>query len=175
MTVYALNDVAPRFPESGSYWIAPSAQVIGNVEILKDASVWFGAVLRGDNDPITIGPRSNIQDNSVLHTDEGCPLTIGCDVTIGHSVTLHGCEIGDCTLIGMGSVILNNVKIGSNCLIGANSFIPEGKVIPDNSLVMGAPGKVVREIGEDMLPLLRGSADVYVKNWQRFKAELREL
>lgn len=175
MTLYALNDSKPQLPPEGEYWVAPNASVIGNVILHTNASVWFGAVLRGDNDPIVVGPDSNIQDGSVLHTDPGSPLLIGRGVTVGHQVMLHGCEIGDYSLIGIGSVILNGVKIGRNCLIGANTLIPEGKVIPDNSLVMGQPGKVVRERDPAHIAVLQMSAEHYVQNWKRFAAELRPL
>lgn len=175
MTLYALNDSKPQLPPEGEYWVAPNASVIGNVILHTSASVWFGAVLRGDNDPIVVGPDSNIQDGSVLHTDPGSPLLIGRGVTVGHQVMLHGCEIGDYSLIGIGSVILNGVKIGRNCLIGANTLIPEGKVIPDNSLVMGQPGKVVRERDPAHIAVLQMSAEHYVQNWKRFAAELRPL
>ena len=139
----------------------------------QDASVWFGAVLRGDNEPLTIGDRTNIQEGSTLHTDMGAPLTIGADCTIGHNVILHGCTIGENSLIGMGAVVLNHAKIGRNCLIGAKALIPEGKVIPDNSLVMGMPGKVVRELDEEAINKLRRSAANYVANWKRFASELK--
>ena len=172
MAMYKLGASAPTLPASGNYWVAESAQIMGNVILRENASVWFGAVARGDNDPITIGENSNVQDGSVLHTDLGSPLAIGKDVTIGHMVMLHGCTIGDNTLIGIGSTILNNTVIGKNCIICAHSLIPEGKTIPDNSLVMGAPGKVVKEIGEDHAKMIKASADVYVANWQRFKKEL---
>jgi carbonic anhydrase/acetyltransferase-like protein (isoleucine patch superfamily) len=172
MTVFNLGDVRPQFPAEDEYWIAPTATVLGNVILKKNASVWFGATLRGDNDPIVIGENSNVQDNSVLHTDQGRPIHIGANVTIGHLVMLHGCTIGDNTLIGIGSIILNGAKIGKNCLIGANVLITEGKEIPDNSLVMGAPGKVVREIDAQQARGLEMSAMSYVRNWQRFRADL---
>lgn len=172
MALYSLEGVAPRLPGSRNYWIADNATVLGNVTLEENASIWFNAVLRGDNDPIFIGANSNIQDGSILHTDYDCPLSIGRDVTVGHMVMLHGCEIGDQSLIGMGSTILNRAKIGRNCIIGANSLIPEGKIIPDNSLVMGAPGKVVRQIEEKHVALIKGSAQVYVANWKRFAAGL---
>ena len=175
MAVYALGDVAPELPSDGSYWIAPSAQVMGRVKLETNASVWWGAVLRGDNELITIGENANVQDGSVLHTDMGSPLTIGKNVTIGHMVMLHGCTIGEGTLIGIGSVVLNNTKIGKNCLIGANTLIPEGKEIPDNSMVLGSPGKVVRELGEDNAKMLEASAQHYVENWQRYARELRQI
>ena len=175
MTLYTLGDSKPQLPPEGEYWVAPNASVIGNVILHTNASVWFGAVLRGDNDPITVGPDSNIQDGSVLHTDMGSPLTLGRGVTVGHKAMLHGCEVGDYSLIGIGSVILNGVKIGRNCLIGANTLIPEGKVIPDNSLVVGQPGKVVRERDPAHIAVLQMSAEHYVQNWKRFAAELRPL
>ena len=168
MTVYALDGISPELPEEGEYWIAPSAVVIGKVRLERNASVWFGAVLRGDNELILVGENSNVQDACVLHTDPGAPLTIGRNCTIGHRAILHGCTIGDNTLIGMGATILNRARIGANCLIGANALITEGKVIPDNSLVMGAPGKVVGELNAEALAKRPKSAEGYVKNWQRF-------
>ncbi|WP_295219446.1 gamma carbonic anhydrase family protein [uncultured Brevundimonas sp.] len=175
MTIYALGDSKPQLPPQGEYWVAPSASVIGNVILQSNASVWFGAVLRGDNDPITVGPDSNIQDGSVLHTDMGSPLTLGRGVTVGHKAMLHGCEVGDYSLIGIGAVVLNGVKIGRNCIIGANALITEGKIIPDNSLVVGQPGKVVRERDPAHIAVLQMSAEHYVQNWKRFAAELRSL
>jgi len=175
MVAYNLGDASPTLPNDGEYWIAPNAVVLGNVILKQNASVWFGATSRGDNDPITIGENSNIQDGSVLHTDTGSPLTIGSNVTVGHLVMLHGCTIGDNSLVGIGSIILNGAKIGRNCLIGANVLITEGKEIPDNSLVMGAPGKVVREIGEAQARMLTGSALHYVENWKRYRAGLAAI
>ena len=175
MTLYALDDMKPQLPPEGEYWVAPSASVIGNVILHANASVWFGATLRGDNDPITVGPDSNIQDGSVLHTDLGSPLTLGRGVTVGHNAMLHGCEVGDYSLIGIGAVVLNGVKIGRNCIIGANALITEGKIIPDNSLVVGQPGKVVRERDPDHIAVLQMSAEHYVQNWKRFAAGLRAL
>jgi len=175
MSVYSLGDSKPQLPREGEYWIAPSATVLGNVILHPSARIWFKAVLRGDNDPIVIGADSNIQDGSILHTDLGSPLTIGAGVTVGHKVMLHGCEIGDNSLIGIGAVVLNGARIGKNCLIGANALITEGKVIPDNSLVMGQPGKVVRERDPEHIAVLQMSADHYVQNWKRFAAELRAL
>jgi carbonic anhydrase/acetyltransferase-like protein (isoleucine patch superfamily) len=173
MALYDLGSVSPVVPETGAYWVAENAAVLGNVHLGTDASVWFNAVLRGDNDPITVGARSNVQDGSVLHTDPGCPLTIGEDVTVGHMCMLHGCTIGDNSLIGIGSIVLNNVKIGRNCLIGANSLIPERKEIPDGSLVMGSPGKVIRELTPEEIEMLTASAGHYVDNWKRFAKDLR--
>lgn len=141
MSVYNLGNVTPELPNDDEYWIAPTAAVMGRVILKKNASVWWGATLRGDNDPIVIGEGSNVQDGSVLHTDHGSPLTLGANVTVGHLVMLHGCDIGDGSLVGIGSIVLNGAKIGKNCLIGANCLITEGKEIPDNSLVMGRPGR----------------------------------
>jgi carbonic anhydrase/acetyltransferase-like protein (isoleucine patch superfamily) len=170
---YALGDTRIQ-TEGDHYWIAPTAVVIGRVKFERDASVWWNAVVRGDNELITIGENSNVQDGCVLHTDPGYPLTIGANCTIGHMVMLHGCEIGDNSLIGIGAVILNGVRIGRNCLIGAKALIPEGKEIPDNSLVLGAPGKVVKDVSPDHLERIRRGAHHYVKNWQRYRRGLRE-
>ncbi|NGP17082.1 gamma carbonic anhydrase family protein [Devosia chinhatensis] len=156
-----------------SAWIAPNATVIGDVVIGADAGFWFGAVARGDIERITIGARTNVQENAVLHTDRGFPLIIGDGVTVGHSAIVHGCTIGDNSLIGMGATVLNGAHIGRNCLIGANALITEGKVIPDNSLVMGAPGKVVRELDATAIEALRASAERYVQNARRFATGLR--
>jgi carbonic anhydrase/acetyltransferase-like protein (isoleucine patch superfamily) len=175
MSVYNLGGVAPELPNTDEYWIAPNATIVGRVILKKNASVWFGVTVRGDNDPIIIGENSNIQDGSVLHTDEGAPLTIGDNVTVGHMVMLHGCTIGDGSLIGIGSIILNGAKIGKNCLIGANCLITEGKEIPDNSLVMGAPGKVVRELSLEQGAMLAHGAAHYVANWKRYRAGLAQL
>ena len=169
---YALGE-RRLITDGDAFWIAPSAVVIGRVRLERDASVWWGAVLRGDNEPITVGEGSNIQDGCVLHTDPGFPLTIGKDVTIGHLVMLHGCSIGDNSLVGIGAIVLNGAKVGKNCLIGAKALIPEGKEIPDNSLVMGMPGKVVREVSPDHIARMRASAEHYVANWQRYKRDLR--
>jgi len=172
--IYALGERKPEF-RGTDYFIADGAVIIGSVILEQNASIWFNAVLRGDNDIITIGENSNIQDGSVLHTDGGMPLTIGKNVTVGHKVMLHGCDIGENSLIGINAVILNGAKIGKNCLIGANSLIPEGKVIPDGSLVMGSPGKVVRELGPDQIKGLEMSARHYVENFKRYKKDLKPL
>ena len=160
--------------ENERFWIAPTAVVIGKVRLEADAAVWWGAVLRGDNELITIGRGSNVQDNCVLHTDPGFPLTVGPDVTVGHLAVLHGCSIGEGTLVGIGAVILNGAKIGRNCLIGAKSLIAEGKDIPDNSLVMGIPGKVVGEVRPEQAERIRAGTAKYVRNWQRYARELRD-
>ncbi|MEM7022176.1 MAG: gamma carbonic anhydrase family protein [Pseudomonadota bacterium] len=170
---FALGDA--RITTAGNaYWIAPTAVVIGNVSLEKDASVWWGAVLRGDNELITVGEGSNVQDGSVLHTDPGFPLTIGKHVTVGHLAMLHGCEIGDNALIGIGAVVLNGARIGKNCLIGAKALIPEGKEIPDNSLVMGAPGQIKRQVTDEHIARMRQGAEHYVANWQRYRRDLRQ-
>lgn len=168
--IYQLDD--RRVVADGDYFVADSASVIGSVRLMNDASVWFGAVIRGDNDLITIGEGTNIQDLSVLHTDPGYPLTIGSHCTIGHKVMLHGCTIGDNTLIGINAVILNGARIGRNCLVGAGALITEGKEIPDGSLVVGAPGKVARTLNEEQIARLRENAAGYVRNFKRFKAGL---
>jgi carbonic anhydrase/acetyltransferase-like protein (isoleucine patch superfamily) len=169
---FALGDF--RVTTAGdAYWIAPTAVVIGKVKLEKNASVWWGSVLRGDNDPITVGEGSNVQDGCVLHADPGYPLIIGKGVTVGHMAMLHGCVIGDGSLIGIGAVILNGARIGMNCLIGAKALIPEGKEIPDNSLVMGAPGQIKREVTEEHIARMRHSAEHYVANWQRYQRDLR--
>lgn len=171
--IYALAGIAPQIAPSA--WVAPHAQVMGAVTLADNASVWFGAVLRGDNERIVLGTGSNIQENSVLHTDMGFPLTIGMNCTIGHTAILHGCTIGDNSLIGMGATVLNGAVIGKNCLIGAGALITEGKVIPDGSLVMGAPGKVVRMLDEAAIAGLRASALHYQDNARRFAADLVPL
>lgn len=170
--IYALDGVAPEMAADGDYWIAPNAQLMGRVRLESGTSVWFGAVLRGDNELILLGEGSNIQENSVLHTDIGYPLTIGKNCTIGHKAMLHGCTIGNNSLIGMGATVLNGAVIGDNCLIGANALITEGKVIPDGSLVMGAPGKVVRELDDAAKLGLQKSAEGYQMNMRRFRKGL---
>ena len=173
MTLYALGDTRPQIADDT--WVAPDANVIGNVVLETGASVWFGSTLRGDNEVIHIGAGTNVQENTVMHTDMGFPLTIGAGCTIGHKVMLHGCTIGDNSLIGMGATVLNGAKIGNNCLIGAGALITEGKEIPDNSLVMGVPGKVVRELDEQAVMGLRMSAAHYQENMRRFRDQLVEV
>ncbi|RQB42239.1 gamma carbonic anhydrase family protein [Pseudomonas aeruginosa] len=169
---YRLGDArVEAHPDS---WIAPSAAVIGKVRLGAGASVWFGAVLRGDNELIHIGEHSNVQDGSVMHTDMGYPLTLGKGVTVGHNAMLHGCSVGDYSLVGINAVILNGAKIGKYCIIGANALIPEGKEIPDGSLVMGSPGKVVRELSEPQKKMLEASAAHYVHNARRYACDLVE-
>jgi carbonic anhydrase/acetyltransferase-like protein (isoleucine patch superfamily) len=173
VALYQLGDDAPRLAPGA--WVADSAQVIGKVQLGLGASVWFGAVLRGDNEWITIGARSNVQECSVLHTDMGFPLLLGDDVTIGHQVMLHGCTVGDGSLIGIQAVVLNGAQIGKNCLVGAGSVVTEGKVFPDNSLILGSPAKVVREISPEQAARLRLSAAHYVDNAARYKSQLKKL
>lgn len=169
MTLYRLNGDAPTLPEGDDCWIAPDANVIGKVVVEPGGSIWFGATLRGDNEIITVGAGSNIQENCVLHTDMGFPLTIGRNCTIGHKAMLHGCTIGEQSLIGMGATVLNGAKIGKNCLIGAGALITEGKEIPDGSLVMGSPGKVVRQMGDDQIAGLLKSATHYQARMRMFR------
>ena len=175
MSIYSLKDVSPVLPEDDNYWIAHDANVIGNVVLNRLTSVWFGATIRGDNEEITIGSGSNIQENSVLHTDLGFPLKIGENCTIGHKAMLHGCTINKNTLIGMGATILNGAIIGENCLIGAGALIPEGKKIPAGSLVMGVPGKIIRDLDPSSIQGIENSALWYQKNMLRFKTELTEI
>ena len=175
MPIYALEGQSPDLPGSGTFWVAPDADLIGKVRLEEGVGIWFGAVLRGDNELIHIGARTNVQEHTVMHTDMGFPLTVGSGCTIGHRAVLHGCTIGENSLIGMGAMVLNGSVIGKNCLIGAGALIPENKAIPDNSLVIGAPGKVVRSLNDEMVRGLKDSADHYVANWQRFAAGLSEI
>lgn len=173
MTCYALDGHQPDFHDTA--WAAPDASLIGKVRLEKNASVWFGAVLRGDNELITVGEDSNVQDGTVMHTDMGFPLVLGQGVTVGHNAMLHGCTVGDYSLVGIGATILNGAKIGKNCIIGAHALITEGKEIPDGSVVMGSPGKVVKQIGEGVDVMLKASADHYVENARRYGAGLKAL
>jgi len=175
MTVYGLDGVLPELPGKGQCWIAPTASVIGQVRLGDDVSIWFGAVIRGDNEPIVVGERSNIQDLAVIHTDPGFPVTIGAGCTIGHRAILHGCTIGENSLVGMGAMVLNGATIGRNCMIGAGALIAEGKAIADNSLVVGMPGKVVRTLGEDGEAMLREAADIYARRWKDYRDGLETL
>ncbi len=172
MAVHTLEGIGPELPEAGRYWIAPDARVIGKVTLGADVGIWFGAVLRGDNERITVGAATNIQEHSVLHTDMGFPLTIGDGCTIGHRAILHGCTIGDNSLVGMGAIILNGARIGANSLVGAGALVPEGKTYPDGSLIIGVPGRVARALDEDQIERLRQSARSYVGNWKRFAGGL---
>ena len=173
--LYRLNATTPKTPDAGQFFVAENATVLGNVKLEIDASIWFNAVLRGDQELITIGRGSNVQDGCVLHTDPGFPLTVGADCTIGHQAMLHGCTIGDNSLIGIKATVLNGAKIGRNCLIGAGALVPEGKEIPDNSMVIGVPGRVKRELSDDDAQKLRRGAAHYVENYKRFLAGLAAI
>jgi carbonic anhydrase/acetyltransferase-like protein (isoleucine patch superfamily) len=172
MTLYSLDGKRPSVPEDGEYWVAPEAQVIGNVTLGRDVGIWFSAVLRGDNDPIEIGEGTNVQDGVIVHTDPGFPVVIGAGCTIGHRAIIHGCTIGGNTLVGMGAIILNGARIGRNCLVGAGALVTEGKIFPDNSLIVGSPAKIVRSLDDAAVERLRASAVHYAANARRFKAGL---
>jgi carbonic anhydrase/acetyltransferase-like protein (isoleucine patch superfamily) len=171
---FELDGVAPKILDT-SVWVAPNAAVIGNVSLAAGSSIWFNVTARGDNDPITIGENSNIQDNSVLHTDIGAPLTVGKGVTVGHKVMLHGCTVGDNSLIGMGSTILNHAKIGANSIVGANSLVTEGKEFPDGVLIVGSPARVLRKLTPEQFELIKMSAKIYVDNAARFNRGLKQV
>jgi carbonic anhydrase/acetyltransferase-like protein (isoleucine patch superfamily) len=173
--IYELDGDRPDLPEQGRYWIAPTATLIGKVRLKLDTSVWFGAVLRGDNEWIELGERSQIQDNATLHTDPGFPMTIGPDCVIGHNVVLHGCTIGSHSLIGMGAILLNGVKIGHNCLVGAGALVTEGKEYPDNSLIVGSPARALRRLDDKTVEEITDGADIYVRRWQRYSKGLKRI
>lgn len=175
MSLYELDGVRPDLPGQGDFWVAPGAILIGKVKLEAEASVWFGAVLRGDNELIHVGEQTNVQDYCVLHTDMGYPLTLGPGCTIGHQAMLHGCTVGANSLIGIGATVLNGARIGENCLIGARSLIPEGKEIPSGSLVMGSPGRIVRGLSLEEIERIARSAQNYAANWRRFAAGLKAL
>ncbi len=175
MPIYVLGEFAPTLPAPDRYWVAPDANVIGKVNLGEDVGIWFGATLRGDNEPITIGARSNIQEGVMVHTDPAFPVLIGSDCTIGHNAIIHGCTIGDNSLVGMGATILNGAKIGRNCLIGANALVTEGKEFPDNCLIVGSPAKAIRVLDDEAAAKLTASATRYVENWKRFSRDLREI
>jgi len=175
MPIYELDGRAPEFPGEGQYWVADSATLIGRVRLKRQASVWFGAVLRGDNEWIELGERSQIQDNATLHTDPGFPLTIGRNCVIGHNVILHGCIVGNESLIGMGAIVLNGAKIGNNSLVGAGSVVPEGKTFPDNSLIVGSPARVVRTVDDKLTEMIRAGADIYVNRWKQYAKGLKRI
>jgi len=175
MAIFELDGVAPDLPADGRYWIAENATVIGRVRLKSDASVWFGAVLRGDNEWIELGARSQIQDNATLHTDPGFPLTIGENCVIGHNVVLHGCTIGANSLIGMGAIMLNGAKIGRNCLVGAGALVTEGKEFPDNALIVGAPARAVRTLDDRTREGIARGADIYVRRWQQYANGLKRI
>lgn len=175
MPVYALGDLEPKLPEEGRYWVAPDAHVIGEVILAEDVGIWFGAVIRGDNEPIAIGARSNIQEGAMLHADPGMPCTVGEDVTVGHHAILHGCTVGNGSLIGMGATVLNRARIGNHCIVGANALVTEGKEFPDFSLIVGSPAKAVRTLDPSVVQQLKRSADSYVANYKRFATTLRKV
>jgi len=175
MPIYSLDGAAPEFDDQDSVWIAPDATLIGKVRLGRNAGIWFGAVLRGDNELIEIGEGSNVQEHSVLHTDLGFPLTVGRNCTVGHRAILHGCTVGDNSLIGMGAIVLNGAKIGRNSLVGAGALVTEGKEFPDNSLIIGSPAKAVRTLDEAAVAGLAKSAELYVANGARFRKGLATL
>jgi carbonic anhydrase/acetyltransferase-like protein (isoleucine patch superfamily) len=175
MPIYELDGVRPEFPGEGEYWVAETATLIGRVRLKRDASVWFGAVLRGDNEWIELGERSQVQDNATLHTDPGFPMVIGRNCVIGHNVILHGCTIGDNSLIGMGAIVMNGAKIGHNSLVGAGAIITEGKSFPENSLIIGAPARAIRTLDEKAAEMIRNGADIYVRRSQQYAKGLKRL
>ena len=172
MTLYSLDGIKPATAAPGNFWVAPNATVIGNVEIGENASIWFGAVLRGDLDKITIGPGCNVQDGSVLHADPGFPLTMAENATIGHMAMVHGCTIGRGSLIGIGAIVLNGAQIGEECLVGAGALVAEGKVFPARSLILGSPGRVVRSLTDEDIARMRRTAEGYQQRWKRYVAGL---
>src|SRR3954452_12804630 len=173
MAIYELDSERPDLADR--CWVAENATVIGRVRLRTDASVWFGSVLRGDNEWIEVGERSQIQDNATLHTDPGFPIAIGADCVIGHNVVLHGCKVGDNSLIGMGAILLNGVRIGRNCLVGAGALVTEGKEFPDHALIVGTPARVVRTLDEKASQMIAGAADIYVRRWQRYAKGLKRI
>lgn len=175
MPIYELAGTAPAFKARETNWIAPDAVLIGDIRLGRDAGIWFGSVLRGDNEPITIGEGTNVQEHTVMHTDMGFPLTIGQGCTIGHRALLHGCTVGDNSLIGMGAIVLNGAKIGNNSLVGAAALVTEGKEFPDNSLIVGSPAKAIRTLDDKAIEMLRWSASHYVENARRFLAKLKPV
>jgi carbonic anhydrase/acetyltransferase-like protein (isoleucine patch superfamily) len=172
MPIFAIEGIAPQFDDAENLWIAPDATVIGRVRLGREVGIWFGAVLRGDNEPIVVGERSNVQEHTIMHTDPGFPITIGAGCTIGHRALLHGCTVGDNSLIGMGAIVLNGARIGNNSLVGAGALVTEGKEFPDGALIVGSPAKVVRMLDDDAIARLRKSADHYVANAARFRSGL---
>ena len=173
MALYSLEGIQVRTPDEGQFWVAPNAVVVGSVIIEPNASVWFGAVIRGDNEPIRIGAGANVQDGAVLHTDPGYPLTIGADCTVGHMAMLHGCTIGPRSLVGIGAIVLNGARIGEESLIGAHALVPEGKEIPPRSLVIGAPGRVARQLTDEDIAGIREAAEIYQSRWKRYAAHMK--
>ena len=175
MAIYELDGQKPEFPPDGLYWVAETASVIGRVRLKSEVSIWYGSVLRGDNEWIEIGDRSQVQDNATLHTDPGFPLTIGTNCVIGHNVVLHGCTIGAASLIGMGAIVLNGARIGANCLVGAGALVTEGKAFPDNSVILGSPAKAVRETNDKVRAIIARAVAVYVKRWKQYAAGLKRI
>ncbi len=175
MPIYELDGERPEFPADGRYWVAETAVLIGRVRLKSQASVWFGSVLRGDNEWIELGERSQVQDNATLHTDPGFPLLIGHDCVIGHNVVLHGCTVADESLIGMGAIVLNGARIGRRCLVGAGALVTEGKEFPDNSLIVGAPARVPRSLDAAAQAMIAHGADIYVRRWQRYEKGLKRI
>lgn len=175
MPIYELDGVVPDLPGPGRFWVAPDAHVIGRVRLGAEVGVWFGAVLRGDGEPLSVGERTNVQEGALLHADPGFPLAVGADVTVGHHAILHGCTVGDGCLIGMGATVLNGARVGAGCLVGANALLTEGKEFPDNSLIVGSPAKAVRTLDAATTERLRASAAHYVRNWKRFAAGLKRI
>ena len=175
MAIYALGGHVPALPEPGRFWVADGAHVMGRVRLADDVGIWFGAVLRGDNELIEIGAGSNVQEGAMLHTDMGFPMVIGANVTVGHHAILHGCTIGEGTLIGMGATVMNGARIGAHCLVGAGALVTEGKTFPDGSLIVGSPATAKRALDTAAIAGLRRSAENYAANWKRFRAELRRL
>ncbi|HEY7242682.1 MAG TPA: gamma carbonic anhydrase family protein [Xanthobacteraceae bacterium] len=175
MAVFALDGISPDLPADGGYWIAENACVIGRVRLKADSSIWFGAVLRGDNEWIELGERSQIQDNATVHTDPGFPVTIGENCVIGHNVVLHGCSIGSNSLVGMGAILLNGAKIGRNCLIGAGALVTEGKEFPDYSLIVGSPARLLRSLDEKAVEMIGEGVDIYVRRWRQYAKGLKRI
>jgi carbonic anhydrase/acetyltransferase-like protein (isoleucine patch superfamily) len=175
MAIFELAGERPEFPADGQYWVAETAVLVGRVRLKSEASVWWNTVLRGDNEWIELGERSQIQDNSTLHTDPGYPLTIGSGCVIGHNVVLHGCTIGDGCLVGMGAIMMNGAKVGANCIVGAGAVVTEGKTFPDNSLVVGAPARVVRALDEKAAEMIAAGADIYVRRWKNYASGLKRI
>jgi len=175
MPIYELDGQAPEFPADGHYWVAETAVLIGRVRMMSRSSIWFGAVLRGDNEWIEIGERSQIQDNATLHTDPGFPMVIGANCVIGHKVMLHGCIVGENSLIGMGAILLNGSKIGKNSLVGAGALVTEGKTFPDNSLIVGAPARAIRTLDEKAVAMIARGADIYVQRSQQYAKGLKRI
>ncbi|GAA0537334.1 carbonic anhydrase/acetyltransferase-like protein (isoleucine patch superfamily) [Rhizomicrobium palustre] len=175
MPLYSIDGVSPELPPDGEYFIAPNAVLIGRVRLLRNASVWFGAVLRGDNDWITLGEGSNVQDNAVLHTDPGQPIVLGAGVTVGHSATIHSARVGDHALIGMGATLLNGAIIGAYSVVGANALVPEGRAYSEGSLIVGAPGRVIRTLNEEQRKALKDASHVYVEKSARYRRDLVKI